>query len=58
MQTTYFVVPESKDILLEGFEKVKGIKAFLETHKFAITADYVEARSLATIAYLILKEVI
>lgn len=58
LQTTYFVLPESKELLLEGFERVKEIRAFLETNSFELNADYIEAKSLATIAYLILKEVI
>lgn len=58
MQSTYFVIPESKEALLTGFERVKEIKGILDKETFRLTRDYIEARSLATIAYIILKEVI
>lgn len=58
MQSTYFVIPESKEILLKGFERVKEIKGILDKETYSLTRDYIEARSLATIAYIILKEVI
>ncbi len=58
MQSTYFVIPESKEILLKGFERVKEIKGILDKETYALSRDYIEARSLATIAYIILKEVI
>ena len=58
MQSTYFVIPESKEALLTGFERVKEIKGILDKETFSLTRDYIEARSLATIAYIILKEVI
>ncbi len=58
MQSTYFVIPESKEALLKGFERVKEIKGILDKETFALSRDYIEARSLATIAYIILKEVI
>ena len=58
MQSTYFVIPESKEALLKGFERVKEIKGILDKETFSLTRDYIEARSLATIAYIILKEVI
>lgn len=58
MQSTYFVIPESKEKLLAGFERVKEIKSILDKENFVMSRDYVEARSLATVAYIILKEVI
>jgi len=57
MQKGYFVVPDKK-ASLEGFERICEIKKLLETGNFEITSDYIEAKSLATVAYLILKEVI
>ena len=38
---------------LAGFERISEIKRL-----FAVDYNYVEAKSLATVAYLILKEVI
>ena len=43
---------------VEGFERVKEIKRELTSGKYMINPDFIEAKSLATIAYLILKEVI
>ncbi|MBQ5330826.1 MAG: FAD-binding protein [Oscillospiraceae bacterium] len=57
MQQAYFVIPD-KQKAIEGFEKVSDIKHDLETVNYIIDRDYVEARSLATAAYIILKEVI
>lgn len=57
LQQGYFVIPD-KNAAVEGFERVKEIMHILTTGDFLINADYVEAKSLATVAYLILKEVI
>lgn len=57
MQESYFVIPDIK-AAVEGFERVKELKRFLTSENFEITADYIEAKSLATVAYLVLKEVI
>lgn len=57
MQRSFFVIPDNRQAL-EGFERVSQIKKMLDTGKFIINKDYVEAKSLATAAYLILKEVI
>ncbi|MGN0642975.1 MAG: L-aspartate oxidase [Huintestinicola sp.] len=57
MQKSYFVIPD-KQKALEGFERVSEIKRMLDNGNYIIDRDYVEARSLATVAYLILKEVI
>ena len=57
MQSSYFVIPDKK-AAVEGFERVKEIKRELTTGNFVIDPDYIEAKSLATVAYLILKEVI
>lgn len=57
MQHAYFVIPD-KHAALIGFERIVDLKRLLESGHFAITPDYIEARSLVTIAYLILKEVI
>ncbi len=57
MQQSYFVIPDKK-AAVEGFEKIKEIKSDLTSGNYLINPDYIEAKSLATIAYLILKEVI
>lgn len=57
MQQSYFVIPDRK-AAVEGFERVQEIKRMLVSGNFIINSDYIEAKSLATVAYLILKEVI
>jgi L-aspartate oxidase len=56
MQNSYFVVPDKEGIKV-GYEKVKKIKEMLENEKWKLDQDYVIAKSLATIAFLILEEV-
>lgn len=55
MQSTYFVIP-NVDTLQNGLEEVTDILTVLDDGIFEIDRDYVEARSLATVAYIILKE--
>ncbi|MGN0666023.1 MAG: L-aspartate oxidase [Huintestinicola sp.] len=57
MQKSYFVIPD-KQKAVEGFERVSEIKRMLDSGNYIIDRNYVEARSLTTCAYLILKEVI
>ena len=57
LQNSYFIVPDDEGIKI-GFEKIKEIKTMLENGEYRHNQDYVIAKSLATIAYLILKEVI
>ena len=57
MQESCFVIPDTAK-LLEGFERIKEIRKILTTESYVIDSNYVEAKSLATIGYLILKEVI
>lgn len=57
MQSAHFVVPDHK-AAVEGFEKVCSILKQLESEDYIHNTDYVEAKSLATVAYIILKEVI
>ena len=57
MQKSYFVIPDKKSAV-EGFERIKELKKLLAEGNFIIDSDYVEAKSLVTMAYLILKEVI
>lgn len=56
MQKAYFVIPDSGAIH-EGFKRVGDILNRLRTGAFALTADYCEALSIATVAFLILREV-
>ncbi len=57
MQESCFVIPDTAK-LLEGYERIREIRRILTTESFEIDSNYVEAKSLATIGYLILKEVI
>ena len=56
MQNSCFVIP-NKEKAAEGFAEVKEMLDDLRHGGYAITPRYVEAKSLATIAYLILSEV-
>ncbi len=57
MQKAHFVVPNPAEAL-RGFERLRELKNLLNEGNFEITPDFVEARSLTTVAYLMLKEVI
>lgn len=57
MQSAYFVIPDTQ-AATEGFARIQEMKALLDTQRFAVTPDFIEARSLVTVAYIILKEVI
>ncbi len=57
MQNSYFVIPDKK-AAIEGFERIKEIKNELTNGNYLVNPDFIEAKSLATVAYLILKEVI
>jgi L-aspartate oxidase len=57
MQKAYFVVPDKEEIV-KGYERIVELKKMLETGHYKVDMDYVEARSLVTIAYIILKEML
>lgn len=57
LQQCYFVIPD-KEAVIKGFERIKELNLMLSTGEFLPDSNFVEARSLATVAYLILKEVI
>ena len=57
MQRSYFVMPANEDAVRNGYKRVREILTRLKNGKFRINADYCEALSLATVAYIILKEV-
>ena len=55
LQESYFVRPYAQKIQ-ENFSKVCELLHELEDGRYKINSDYVEARSTATIAFLILNE--
>lgn len=55
MQESYFVIPE-KEKVFSGLEQIKKIFKALGKTGFEITKEYCEAKSLATVAMLILEE--
>jgi L-aspartate oxidase len=55
LQESYFVIPNA-DKAAENFSKVCDIMHDLEDGGYLINADFVEAKSTATIAFLILNE--
>ncbi len=56
MQRTHFVLP-APELVPEGYRRVRKILDQLLHGGYAVTPDYIEAKSLATVASLILKEV-
>lgn len=57
MQQSYFVIPD-KAAAVKGFERIKELRRMLTEENYYVDANYIEAKSLVTVAYLILKEVI
>jgi L-aspartate oxidase len=57
MQENYFVIP-NKEKLPEGLKRITEIREQLLHGNYEMNADYVEAKSLATVAYIILNEVL
>lgn len=57
MQKAYFVNPNLEEAK-KGFEEIKRFQQMLEEGHYHLDIDYVEAKSLTTVAYLILKEVL
>ena len=57
MQRAHFVVHNPEEAQ-KGFERIKELMALIEQGNYLVDANFVEARSLCTVAYLILKEVI
>ena len=55
MQQCYFVIPDIK-LAKANLEKIISLKRLITTGEYKIDRDYVEAKSLITMAYLILKE--
>ncbi|MBR6386107.1 MAG: FAD-binding protein [Ruminococcus sp.] len=57
MQNSHFVIPD-KNAAAEGFERVKEILDDLRNGGYYVDADYVLAKSIVTVAYIILGEMI
>lgn len=57
LQQSYFVIPDKK-AAAAGFKRVEEIRNNLLNGNYYVDSDYVEAKSLVTMAYIILKEVI
>lgn len=57
MQKAYFVFPDY-DESEKGFRRVCELKDMLDAGGFEINADFVETKSLVTVAYIILKEIL
>ena len=55
MQKAYFVIPD-EGAIHQGKKRIESILNRLRNGKFAVTSDYCEALSLATVAYIILRE--
>lgn len=57
LQESYFVIPD-KTAAAEGLKRVEEIRNDLLSGKYLVNADYVLAKSIVTVAYIILNEVI
>lgn len=57
MQKAYFVVPNIEEAR-KGLVRITEIKKQLDETHYALTPDYIEAKSLATVAFIILGEVV
>jgi len=57
MQKSYFIHPDYPEAE-RGLKRITELKEQLETGGYAITAAYVETKSLVTVAYIILTEIL
>ncbi len=57
MQRSYFILPDYKEAL-KDIERVKQLKDMLDNGGYEVTPDYIEAKSITTVAYIILSEVV
>ena len=55
IQDTHFVIPKPEKVP-EGLKRLEEIRKQLDTGHYALSYDLVEARSLATVAAIILEE--
>lgn len=56
MQKAWFVIPDY-DAVESGLKEARAILEDLKTGGYALSADYIEAKSLATVCVIILSEV-
>jgi L-aspartate oxidase len=56
LQNCYFVIPDKK-AAAEGFRRVREIRDDLINGGYRVDADFVLAKSIVTVAYIILGEV-
>ena len=56
MQQAHFVIPD-KQAATEGLERIKKMRNDLLTGNYLMDADYVLAKSIVTVAEIILSEV-
>ena len=56
MQRSHFVIPDKKEAA-EGFKRVEEMRNDLLNGGYLVDADYVLAKSIVTVAYIILGEV-
>lgn len=56
MQKSHFVIPDKKEAA-EGFKRIKEIRDNLLNAGYVVDTDYVLAKSIVTVAYIILSEV-
>ena len=57
MQRSYFVYPNYEEAE-KGLKRITDLKNLLDNGGFAITAEFVETKSLVTVAYIILNEIL
>lgn len=57
MQKSYFVIPDPVRVV-DSFERIHEMRSVLEKGKYRVDRDYMEAKALVNVAYLILKEVL
>jgi L-aspartate oxidase len=57
MQQCHFVIPDKK-AAADGFKRIEELRNELLSGGYRLDTDYVEAKSLVTVAYIILKDVI
>lgn len=56
MQKSHFVIPDKKESA-EGFKRIKEMREKLLNSGYVVDTDYVLAKSIVTVAYIILGEV-
>lgn len=57
MQRSYFVVPDYEEAQ-KDIRRVAELKQQLDDGGYEVTPDYIEAKSLTTVAYIVLSEVV